>query len=114
MACRLQMLPACGVDACGIARFQRRDIGKMLFDGDRVALPLARLVPLVVIMEDHGDDVVEIDDEAVVRCAVYQPVEPFVEFGKGREACVDVAREVLMIRFQPVELGPSVAYQSTR
>ena len=47
------------------------DIGKVLTNGDLVALSFILLVPLVMIMEDQRDDIVEIVDELVWCGRVY-------------------------------------------
>ena len=85
-----------GFDRRLVAGFQRCDIIQMFVDGALVALAGSGLVPLVVIVEDDGDRVVEIGDEAVLRGAVDQQVEAFVEDGEILEALVDVGKHGVM------------------
>ena len=51
----------------GIPAEQRVDVGEMLADCHLVALSLVALVPLVVVVENQGDEVVEAVDESVGR-----------------------------------------------
>ena len=76
-----------------VAAEQRVDIGEVLADRDFVALPLVVLVPLVVVVEDQRDDVVEAVDEAVGRGRVDQAVEAAVEVGEVVEALVDLVEQ---------------------
>ncbi len=56
-----------GFDDRHVPAEQRLDIGEVLPDRGFVALPLVVLVPLVMVMEDQRDDVVEAVDEPVRR-----------------------------------------------
>ena len=52
-------------DGGGVSAEQRIDIGEVLPNRDLVALPLVALVPLVMVMENEREDVVEAVDETV-------------------------------------------------
>ena len=84
------------LDTRRVAAQQRVDVVEMLADGDAVALLLQRLVPLVVVVEDEGDHVIEVLDEAVVRGVVHQPVEAVVEVGEVVEARIDIGQQALV------------------
>ena len=61
-------MAAAGVfDLLQLARLEAGEIGKVVFPRAGNALAGIRHVPLLVIVEDDRDDVVEIDDEAVAR-----------------------------------------------
>jgi len=76
-------------DAGRIPASERVHVRQVLADRDLVALALIPLVPLVVVVEDQGDDVVEAVDEPVRRSRVNEPVEPAVEVGEVVVALVD-------------------------
>ena len=65
----------------------------MLADRDLVALPFVLFVPLIVVVEDQRDDVVEVVDEAVGRGRIDQAVEPAVEVGEVVKAVVDFVQQ---------------------
>ena len=74
----------------GVAAQKRVDVGQVLADGDFVALALVLFVPLVVVVKDQRDDVVEAVDEAVGRGRIDQPVEAAVEVGEVMVAILDL------------------------
>lgn len=102
------MRAAGGVDRGLVAGFQRCDIIQMFVDGALVALAGGGLVPLVVIVEDDGDRIVEIGDEAVFRGAVDQQVEALVEDGEILEALVDVSQHGVMFVADGGKIGPAL------
>ena len=55
------------IRSCGGFGCERLDVGQVLQDRGLVALLLVSLVPLVVVVEDEGDDIGEIVDEPVRR-----------------------------------------------
>ena len=73
------MRPARKLDHGEIVAEQRLDVGEMLSDGDLVAFPFVLLVPLIVVVEDQGDDVLKTVDESIGRRRVDEAVEPAVE-----------------------------------
>ena len=76
-------------DGGGVSAEQRIDIGEVLPNGDLVALPLVALVPLVMVMENEREDVVEAVDETVAHGGVDVLMEPAVEIGKIVVAVLD-------------------------
>ena len=70
------------LDPGGVTALKRIDIGDVFMQRGKVALLFVLLVPLIVVVKNEGDDVVEIIDEAVRRGLVYEPVKPVVEAGK--------------------------------
>ena len=64
------MSTARSFNATAIPCEERVDVGQVLADRDFVALPLVAFVPLIVVMKDQRDDVVEDIDEAVRHCRV--------------------------------------------
>ena len=94
------------VDLDRIARAERRDIGEVFLEGAGIALARIRLVPLVVIVEDDGDHVVEIDDEPVPRGPVHQQVEALVEFGEIHIAVLDIGKDVVVHGLDGVQFPP--------
>ena len=54
------------IDELRVAGLQCGDIIKMLSDSARIALAGQILVPLIVIVEDHRNHVIEIRDEPVL------------------------------------------------
>ena len=85
-------------DARGVAALKRVDVSQVLPDGDLVALALVPLVPLVMVVKDQCDDVVEPVDEPVRRGRIDQAMEPAVEVGKVVVALIDHGeqRDVLL------------------
>ena len=79
LARRIEMEAAGRIDPQGIARAQRADIVEMFEDRALIAGAGEGLVPLVVIVEDEGDDVVEIDDKTIAGHLVDQKMEFLVE-----------------------------------
>src|SRR5271163_130072 len=94
-------------DLCAIAALQRIDVDEMLAHRSNVALLLIPLVPLVVIVEDHRDDIVEADDEAIVRRVVDEPVKPLVKLRKLAEAGLRFLQEVEMLLPDIIQGSPS-------
>ena len=84
-------------DGGGIPAEQRFDVGEVLPNRDLVALSFVALVPLVVVMEDEGEDVVEAVYEPVVDGRVDEPVEPAVEVGKVMVAALNFAEQREML-----------------
>ena len=91
------MPAAGGLDTHRVLAEQGVDIVEVLHDGDAVALLLQRLVPLVVVVKDEGDDVIEILDEAVVRGILHQPVEAVIEVREVVKARIDARQQLLML-----------------
>lgn len=84
------MRPACQLDHADVPAEERFDICQVLTDRDLVALPLIVLVPLVVVVEAHRDDVVEGVDEPVRRGRADEPVNSAVQVGKAMIARLDL------------------------
>jgi len=76
---RSEMVAAGPLDPLRVAGLQRLDVVEMLGDGDRVAFALVGFVPLIVIVKDQTDHIVEVFDEPVLRGVVDQAVEALVE-----------------------------------
>ena len=53
------------LDRGGAPTDQRVDVGKMFNDRHLVALSLVALVPLVVVVENQGDNVIEAVDKSI-------------------------------------------------
>src|SRR5690606_4527950 len=85
---------------------QRLDVGEVLADGDRGALALVMLPPLIVVVEDQRYHVEEAVDEAVRRGRVDQAVVAAVEVGEVVVAPVDVPEQVEVLLTQLAELPP--------
>src|SRR5579872_6242662 len=100
------MSPACFLDPLGVSRQERLDVVEMLGDGDGVALALVGLVPLIMVMEDQADHVMEILDEAVARGIVDQPVKTVVEAGKILKPGLDLGEQLVMILLDLIEGSP--------
>ena len=100
------MLSAGGIDPAAVPALQRIDIGEMLHDRSLVAFLFVRLVPLVVVVEDEGDDVGEIVDEPVWRAFVDQPVKTVVEAGKVVISPLDVVQQVDVLALQGLRARP--------
>ena len=75
----LQVLAAEELGVRFAARFQAVNVVKVFLDGRFISLFLRGFVPLVMVVEDHRDHVVKVDDEAVVRGLVDEAVEAIVE-----------------------------------
>ena len=59
----------------------------MLVNGDLVALLLIALIPLIVVVENEGDDIVEFVDKAIGHCLMHeamQSLHPTPPLGLGR------------------------------
>lgn len=69
------MSAASQVDNVNVPTSQSFDVGKMLANGHLVALSLVPLIPLIMVMEDECNDVVESINEAVLRGHVDQAME---------------------------------------
>ena len=69
----------CGTDAYRILAEQRVDVGQVLQDRHFIALSFVALVPLIVVVKNHRDDVVEIIDKTVGNGSIDQPMQPVVE-----------------------------------
>ena len=54
-----------GLDLLRVARQKRLNVGQVFGQGDRITRLLVCLVPLIMIVENQGDDIEEILDEAV-------------------------------------------------
>jgi hypothetical protein len=73
------------------------DVGEVFLDSDLVALPLVVLPPLVVVVKNQRDDVVEIIDEAVRCHRVDELVKPAVEVGEVMITLFDLCQESVML-----------------
>src|SRR5690606_7433460 len=71
-----------------------------------VAQALVMLVPLIVVVKDEGDDLVEIGNETVRRDIIDEAVEAVVEIGKIVEAGVNVGKQLPVLLFQRIQLRP--------
>ena len=67
-----------------LARFQRVDNSQMLADRGEVAVALVLLVPLIVVVEDERDHLLEFRHEAVLHDAADGGVEAFIESNASR------------------------------
>lgn len=90
----------------GVAALKRIDIGDVFVDRGKVALLFVLLVPLIVIVKNERDDVVEIVDEAVRRCLVYEPVKPVVQAGEVVKTAFNSLQQVGMRRLERGEFRP--------
>jgi hypothetical protein len=97
---------ACQLDDRLVLAQQRIDIGEVLADRDLVPLALIAFVPLVVVVEDDRDDVVEIVDEPVGNGRVDEPVKAAVESREIVEALLDVIEQHQMFLTQRSNLAP--------
>ena len=95
------------LDALRITRSQRLDVVKVLGDGDRVALALVGFVPLVVIVEDEADHVMEIFNEAIAGGVVDKPVKALIKAGEIVKPSLDVSKETTVLLLDPFQGRPS-------
>src|SRR5512147_99427 len=79
---RSQVGSARKLDERRVAAQQRIHVSEVFSDSYLVALPFVLFVPLVVIVEDQGDDVEEVFDESIWRGRIDQAMEPAVEVGE--------------------------------
>ena len=93
-------------DGGGVPAEQRFDVGDVLPNRHPVALPLVALVPLVMVMENEREDVVETVDEPVVGRPVDELVETAVEIGKVLVTALDVLQQREMLLAQRFNLPP--------
>jgi DNA-binding GntR family transcriptional regulator len=82
------------------------EIREMFVNGALVALAGGRLVPLVVIVEDDGDGIVEIGDKAVLRSAVDQQMEALVECRELLIAAIHVGEHIEMVLLDDGQMLP--------
>jgi len=94
---RGEMRPARGADGAPIAAQQSIDVIEVLLDRDLVALPFVAFVPLIVVVKDQRDDVVEIVDEAIGHGRVDEPVQPVIEIGEVMEPPVEIGEQVAVL-----------------
>src|ERR1700674_4172886 len=93
------MTPTRHFDAVRISREQRFDVAKMLADRDNIALLLVCLPPLVVIVEDERNYVVEVGHEPVSRGVNDEPVEPLIQVGEIVKAGLYLAKQAAVFCF---------------
>src|SRR5271165_4283542 len=93
-------------DGRGVPAEQRLDIGEVLPNRDLVALPLVPFVPLVMVMENEGEDVVEAVDETVAGSRGDELMKPPVEIGKIVVAALDVPEQGEMFLAKRFNLPP--------
>src|SRR5687767_875542 len=99
---------------CPARKFHHRDIaakqgiyiGQMLSDRGLVSYSFIVLVPLVVIVEDHGDDFVETIDKAIWDRRADQAMKPAVEVGEVMKALVNLLKQLQMLATQGFQLSP--------
>ncbi len=95
-----------------IARLQCFDIVEMFNDSARIAFASEGLIPLIVIVEDDRDRVVEIRDEAIVRGAMNEKVEALIELRKITITLIEIVLQIVMfflMAARAVQAGCSVA-----
>src|SRR5688572_12965395 len=100
------MRPAGRLYLALVTRSQRRDVGEVLADRDFIPLPFVTLVPLVMVVKNEGDDVVEVVDETVWCRSVDQPMEAVVEVGEILKAQIHFRKQFMMLPFQGSKLLP--------
>jgi hypothetical protein len=69
------------------------DVREVLADGSLIALPLVLLVPLIVIVKNQGDDVVEAVDKTIGCGRIDEAMESAVEVGKVVIPMVDIPQQ---------------------
>lgn len=71
---------------------QRAENSHVFFNGDDIALFKIGFIPLVVEMENHGNDLQRLVEERVVGGGEDQPVEIAIQLGKQAIVVADVFR----------------------
>lgn len=72
---------------------QRFDIGEVFPNRDLVALPFVAFIPLIVVVEDQRDEIIESLDEAVGRRGVDEAVEAAVKIREIVIAAIDLVQQ---------------------
>src|ERR1700723_1341541 len=94
------------LDPSRIPAEQRLDVIEVLVKRDLVSLALIDFVPLIMVVKNQRNDVVKIDDEAVLRRVVDEPVEPLVEIGKVVIVSRDALQQRAMLGLQRLQAFP--------
>ena len=100
------MRPTSVIDQRDIAAFEGIDQREMFPNGDLIPSAFIPLVPLIVIVEDHGDHVLEAFDKAVWRDSHNQAMEPAVQFREILKPGIDVREQFQMRRSYCTHLLP--------
>src|SRR5215213_4464583 len=100
------MRPAGKLDRGNVPTEQGVDVDQMLPDRDFVALPFVTLLPLIMIVKNQGDYVVEPFDEAIGRGGIYQTVESAVEIGEVPVAKLDLLLQQKVFLPEFLQLTP--------
>ena len=78
----------------GIAAFECIDVSEMFEDCRLVALLFILLVPLIVVVKNEADDIVEVVNKPVGRRRVYEAVKTAVQIGKVVKPEVDFLQQL--------------------
>src|SRR5271166_1588554 len=89
-----------------VAALKGVDVGQVLVHGRDIAFAFVALVPLVVIVEDQRDHVVEADDEPVARRVVDAAMKALVERREISESRLRLLEQGEMVVPDARELGP--------
>ena len=91
--CRRQMSSAREFNNGGVTTKQRFDVREVLSNSCLVALALIVLVPLIMVVKDQCNDIVEAVDKPVGHGRIDKVVEPIVEIGKVMVSAVDFLQQ---------------------
>ncbi|MNS55491.1 hypothetical protein D3C72_883270 [compost metagenome] len=86
---------------------QRAENGHVFFNGDDIALFKIGFIPLVVEMENHGNDLQRLVEERVVGGGEDQPVEIAIQLGKQAIVVADVFPQLAVTAQQLFGLQPA-------
>src|SRR5664279_1008913 len=106
VACRLEVTPRRLLDAIGITPVESFDVFEVLAERSGVPFSLVHLVPLIVIVKDERDHVMEVGDEPIPRSIVDEPVKALVEVGKVVVARLDLREQVAMLLLDLAQRNP--------
>src|SRR5271155_581036 len=91
---------------CPVAALEPVDVDQVLAHRRYIARLLVAFVPLIMIVKDHRDDIVKIDDEAVARSVVDQAMEPLVEFREVGKSAFPLMEQEQMLLLDALERSP--------
>ena len=94
------------IDRGDVAAFKGFDQREMFLDGNLIPRAFIALVPLIMVVEDHGDNVLEAFDKAVWRDCRNQPVKSAVQLREILKSSVDICEQLQMCRPHSLDLFP--------